>query len=77
MVSGNIYVLHFNTLYNEISELFKERIPYIGHIKAIIVDENAVQHIANGLCRCIIANDITTNKVVTNHNLLKLQYKKQ
>jgi uncharacterized C2H2 Zn-finger protein len=70
MVSGNIYVLHFNTLYNEISELFKERIPYIGHIKAIIVDENAVQHIANGLCRCIIANDITTDKVVTNHNLL-------
>lgn len=70
MVSGNIYVLHFNTLYNEISELFKERIPYMGHIKAIIVDENAVQHIANGLCRCIIANDITTNKVVTNHNLL-------
>ena len=89
----NIYLTHYNTLYNEVSELFKDVMPVEKEvvifdapddltndkcslvtkickpIKAIIVDENAVQYNKNGYCRCIIPND-APDKVLTPHNLI-------
>ena len=81
---GNIYVTHFNALYNGGGELLNKILPVnksvtvnkVGivkrckPIKAIIVDENAVQYIDNGIDLCVIANDIVSNKSVTSHQLL-------
>ena len=89
----NIYLTHFNTLYNEASELFKTAIPKkkrlkvpedpndinndkyktitrrCNPIKAIIVDENAIQYDKDDYQRCIVPTDAPDEKI-TAHKLL-------
>jgi hypothetical protein len=89
----NIYLTHYNTLYNETSELFKDVMPVEKEvvifddpddltndkyslvtkvckpIKAIIVDENAIQYNNNGYLGCIIPNN-APGKLLTPHKLI-------
>ena len=53
LIFSNIYVCHFNTLYNQDNELFND----IKDIKGLIIDENAIQQFKNGFSRCVIAMD--------------------
>ena len=52
-IFSSIYVCHFNGLYNEHNELFKD----INNIKGIIIDENAIQQFENGFSQCVIIID--------------------
>jgi hypothetical protein len=57
LIFSNVYVCHFNSLYNEHNELFKD----INNIKGIIIDENAIQQFENGFSQCVIIIDDATN----------------